>query len=179
MLRMFCAGITGMVICSTGQAAIGWNDKVSREHIASVASNTPPAPLPEGKANQIIVYSADWCSSCQRLKPVLLSLKTAGYQVVDRDVDKDGDNLEYSFVVLPTIYFMRGDAIIKRKRDFAPRSTFNGRSYVKPIASRANQREDGNKTALDRPSGDDRFRWGGADPGRLASVACCLTATTF
>ena len=70
------------------------------------------------KADQIVVYSATWCSPCKRLHPVLKSLKQEGYKIVQRDVDRDISKLEYKYSAVPTIFFVRNNTVIKTETGY-------------------------------------------------------------
>ncbi len=95
------------------------SDTVVVDHAAyKLPATTVSASPRDGKANQIVVYTASWCSPCQRLKPVLMSLKKEGYKVVYRDVDRDSDKLSYPYDVVPTIYFVRNDVVIKKETGY-------------------------------------------------------------
>lgn len=74
---------------------------------------------PEGQAGKLIVYSADWCVPCQRLKPALKRLKAAGYQVKIVDVDRDETPLKYS--VVPTLFYLRAGEVVKTQTGAQPK----------------------------------------------------------
>ena len=74
--------------------------------------------IPDGMADQIVVYSATWCMPCQRLQPILKSLQQEGYQVTHRDVDGDVDQLEYEYNAVPTIYFVRNHVVIETETGY-------------------------------------------------------------
>lgn len=59
------------------------------------------------RGDALVVYSASWCGPCQRLKPKLIRLKSLGYRVEIRDIDKlkPGD---YKPKMVPAIYFFDG-----------------------------------------------------------------------
>ena len=67
------------------------------------------------KADRVVVYSASWCGPCQRLKPILATLKREGYRVEQFDIDKHADKLKYDHKLVPSIYFLRGDTIVKKE----------------------------------------------------------------
>ena len=88
---------------------------------------------PEGKADRIVVLTATWCGPCQLMKPAILALKAQGYKVEYYDVDRDLEKLanKYSNIkrvsgseelnhwsVVPTIFFVREDMIIKKIEGF-------------------------------------------------------------
>lgn len=79
------------------------------------AAATGSLEAPPGKANRLVVYSATWCAACQRLTPVIESLKKEGYQVVYLSVDKDAAKLKYPYRAIPTIYFLSGEEVIKKE----------------------------------------------------------------
>ncbi|KAA5543575.1 thioredoxin family protein [Roseiconus nitratireducens] len=82
----------------------------------NAANQVVPTPTPHAvrdhKADRIVVYSATWCGPCQRLKPVLATLKQEGYKVEHLDIDRDADKLKYSHRSVPTIYFLRGETVV-------------------------------------------------------------------
>jgi len=87
--------------------------------IASVGSNVDS--VDNGKADRIVVYSASWCIPCQRLKPIVKSLKQEGYRVEYFDIDKDSDKLKYDHRAVPTIYFLRGETVVKKETGYRTR----------------------------------------------------------
>ena len=98
---------------------------------------TPRAPHPKQMADRIVVYSATWCIACKQLSPVLVALKQDGYKVVVRDVDRDAGELKHDYTAVPTIYFLRGDAVIRVETGFRSKEQIKRRlmSYP-PIRSR-------------------------------------------
>lgn len=45
-------------------------------------------PVPEGKADILVVYSASWCGPCVAMRPQWTLLRSQGYKVVYIDVDE-------------------------------------------------------------------------------------------
>ena len=86
--------------------------------LPSSMTNASTRPTPPRKADRIVVYSASWCPPCQRLKPVIATLKREGYRVEYRDVDRDANRLIYPYTAVPTIFFLRDDAVIKLETGF-------------------------------------------------------------
>jgi thioredoxin 1 len=139
MFRLFSTCIIALGIGLTSQA-----DDVSKEakdaekgttkvsHVAP-SSRVPARKArtkPQGKADRIVVYSATWCGPCRRLKPVLMSLKNEGYKVEYRDVDKDRKRLTYAYKALPTIFFVRNDAVIRKETGY--RSEKHIKAHLRP-----------------------------------------------
>jgi thiol-disulfide isomerase/thioredoxin len=106
-----------LVIAATASAADVRHHRVTTpaaaSHVPIVTQVSHVAPV--GKANRIVVYSASWCAACQRLKPVLASLKHEGYKVEYRSVDENPDQLKFAYTALPTIFFLRGESLIKKE----------------------------------------------------------------
>jgi thioredoxin 1 len=116
-MRLFTTAALLMMFAPTAVAADTYQDRLSTRHQARTA---PPATqasysVPAAKANRIVVYSASWCGACRRLKPVLASLKQEGYTVVYRSVEKNPDQLKFSYTALPTIYFLSGESLVKKE----------------------------------------------------------------
>ncbi len=61
--------------------------------LASGCDSTAKAPSPSSDDNKLIVFTADWCASCQELKKVMASAKVAKaletYSVVVYDQTKE------------------------------------------------------------------------------------------
>lgn len=91
---------------------------------------------PEGKADTLVVVTATWCRPCQLIKPTLIALKAQGYNIKIYDIDLDTLPPEYSNIkrvksksdkvnewnVVPTLFFIRGDDIIKKHEGYISRS---------------------------------------------------------
>lgn len=90
-------------------------------YTASLVPQAAALGIHSEMADQIVVYSATWCGPCQRLNPVLQSLKQEGYKVVHRDVDRDIDALEYEYGAVPTIFFVRNNVVIKAETGYRSR----------------------------------------------------------
>lgn len=45
-------------------------------------------PVPEGKADILVVYGATWCGPCQAMRPQWSLLRSQGYTVVYIDIDE-------------------------------------------------------------------------------------------
>jgi thiol-disulfide isomerase/thioredoxin len=121
MRRLFLALATVMALELVVQAADSNHERVAAAYAnslfpGSLATSSPT--VRDGMADQIVVYSATWCMPCQRLHPVLMSLKQEGYQVTHRDVDGDVDQLEYKYNAVPTIYFVRNNVVIKTETGY-------------------------------------------------------------
>lgn len=116
-MRMITTAALLMMFAPTAAAADTYQDRLSTRHQARTAPLATPASysVPAVKANRIVVYSASWCGACQRLKPVLASLKQEGYKVEYRSVEKDPDQLKFSYTALPTIYFLSGKSLLKKE----------------------------------------------------------------
>jgi len=116
-MRICSACATLMLIATSVLAADTHHVQMAFSHQIS-AGTQPASAVLEGKANRIVVYSASWCLPCQQLKPVIGSLKKEGYKVVYRDIDKDIDRLKYAYTAVPTIFYLCGDAVVKKETGY-------------------------------------------------------------
>lgn len=80
-------------------------------------------PVAEKKwiATHLVVYSAKWCSPCQKVKPKFLKLKELGYRVVIRDYDKL-PRKEYRPKAVPEIHLF-DNATLKKGHGLTPFSS--------------------------------------------------------
>ena len=85
---------------------------------AASANATRLASSQAMKADKIVVYSASWCGPCRKLKPILASLKKEGHEVEYLDVDRDAAKLKYHHKAVPTIYFLKGETVIKQETGY-------------------------------------------------------------
>jgi thioredoxin 1 len=114
-MRWFSVFVTILAVYGVPAAAKGANDEIS---VDDTTVTKPHVRSAEKRADQIVVYTANWCAPCQQLKPVLRSLKSEGYNVVYHDVDQDGDKLKYRYRSLPTIYFVQAGEVIKQETGY-------------------------------------------------------------
>ena len=116
-MRILIATTLLMLLSPTASAADTYHERLStRQHANSAPLATPVTYVaPTGKANRIVVYSAPWCAACQRLTPVIASLKKEGYKVEYRSVDENPDQLKFAYKAIPTIFFLSGESVIKKE----------------------------------------------------------------
>jgi thiol-disulfide isomerase/thioredoxin len=119
MSKLFLAFVTVIAFGVVVESANSISQATSTNYTASLIPQAASSlVLQAGMADQIVVYSATWCAHCQRLSPVLLSLKQEGYKVVHRDVDRDIDALKYDYDAVPTIYFVRKNVVIRTETGY-------------------------------------------------------------
>ena len=116
-MRFLITAAVALLFTQTVTAVDSHEERLSSRQSSQseVASQSTATAVPTGKANQLVVYSASWCAACQRLNPVIESLKQDGYKVVYLSVDKDADKIRYPYRAIPTIYFLNGDDVIKKE----------------------------------------------------------------
>ena len=115
---------TALFVFATTVTAADLSDGTAMRLKAISKIDSPSVQVSEnhdGKADRIVVYSASWCAPCQRLKPILSSLKHEGYQVEYFDIEKDNDKLKYEHRSVPTIFFLRGESVIKKETGYRTR----------------------------------------------------------
>ncbi len=120
--------VTSVSAAEVPEAAASHAQPASK--IASVGSNVDSND--NSKADRIVVYSASWCIPCQRLKPIVKSLKQEGYRVEYFDIDKDSDKLKYDHRAVPTIYFLRGETVVKKETGYRTREHIVGLLRLNP-----------------------------------------------
>jgi thioredoxin-like negative regulator of GroEL len=78
-------------------------------------------------ADELLIFSADWCPSCQQLKAAIKQDPTlvAGYEVVIIDFDKNPDLVKgYKIRSIPAILHLQPDGKIRRKVGFKNAAEF-------------------------------------------------------
>lgn len=74
---------------------------------------------PEGKADTLVVYSAEaWCVPCRIISPTLKALKREGYKVVLYDIDeiKSGEQEnkhKLTYTAVPTLYWLKDGKAVR------------------------------------------------------------------
>jgi thiol-disulfide isomerase/thioredoxin len=64
---------------------------------------------------EVLAFTAEWCSDCQRDKPKLAALRNAGVKVTTIDVDKQRSIArKYGVTQLPTYIVLQDGVEIKR-----------------------------------------------------------------
>jgi thioredoxin 1 len=118
MNRLFLAFaiVIGLGVVAESADSIGQSSTTN--YTASLVPQAAALGIHPEMADQIVVYSATWCGPCQRLNPVLQSLKQEGYKVVHRDVDRDIDALKYEYGAVPTIFFVRNNVVIRAETGY-------------------------------------------------------------
>lgn len=119
-MRFFILSMTWIALAipiTTSEAHDTYNPAFTPAPVG-IAKATPVVVTPVDKANRIVVYTASWCGPCQRLKPVLISLKQEGYQVVYRDIDRDAERLQYAYTAVPSIFYLHDKTVIKKETGY-------------------------------------------------------------
>ncbi|MCC7083960.1 MAG: thioredoxin family protein [Pirellulales bacterium] len=64
---------------------------------------------------QLLVFTADWCGACQRMKPVIADLSREGFDVRTFNVDRNREKAErYGIRSIPTFVLVRGGKEVRR-----------------------------------------------------------------
>ena len=71
---------------------------------------------------EIIVFTADWCSPCKKLKPILDNLESKMHLKITRlDVEKEDDAVEtYTVRSIPTVVIIKDGKEVDRVSGLIP-----------------------------------------------------------
>lgn len=71
---------------------------------------------------EIIVFTADWCSPCKKLKPILDNLESKMHLKITRlDVEKEDDAVEtYTIRSIPTVVIIKDGKEVDRISGLIP-----------------------------------------------------------